>query len=41
MKIISVVFLLFFKIISVRALFFLTFYENIFRVSLIIISYHL
>jgi len=34
-------FLLFSNIVFIRVLFFLTFYENIFRVSLIIVSYHL
>jgi len=38
-KITSMVFLLFSKIMLVRALFFLTFYEKIFKVSLIIVSY--
>jgi len=37
----SIVFLLFSNIMLIRVLFFLTFYENIFRVSLIIVSYHL
>ena len=36
---ISVVFLLFSRIISVSVLFFLTFSEKILRVSLIIVSY--
>ena len=40
-KITSMVFLLFSKIMSIRVLFFLMLYEKIFRVSLIIISYHL
>jgi len=39
MNMISVVSLLFSRIVSVSVLFFLTFCEKIFRVSLIIISY--
>jgi len=39
MNMMSVVFLLFSRIMSVSVLFFLTFWEKIFRVSLIIISY--
>jgi len=41
MRMISMLFLLFSNIVFIRVLFFLTFYENIFRVSLIIVSYHL
>jgi len=41
MNMISVVFLFFSRIISIKVLFFLMFCEKIFRVSLIIISYHL
>ena len=40
-RIMSMLFLLFSNMVFIRVLFFLTFCENIFRVSLIIISYHL
>ena len=39
MRMTSMVFLLFSNIMLIRVLFFLTFCENIFRVSLIIVSY--
>ena len=40
-RMISMLFLLFSNMVFIRVLFFLTFCENIFRVSLIIVSYHL